>query len=135
MTDATRTKPDAPTLPNYDDARTFAVLVARMLADDKLEDVVIIDLRGLTGVADFFVVGTGTAERQMRASLEHLRLHAKTISRRPLSIADSESGVWLLADFVDVVVHLFGRDQRAYYDLDGLWGDAPRVPWDTAAAD
>jgi ribosome-associated protein len=122
------------------DAKDFAIAAARIAADDRIEDVEVIDLRGLSGVADFFVLGTGTSERQMSAVIEHLRLFGKDLNRKPMGLSDAESGSWLLVDFVDVVVHLFDREHRAYYDLDGLWGDAPRVDWrvpgrETASAD
>lgn len=116
------------------DARDFAVAAARLAHDDRIEDIVIVDLRGLSSVADYFVLGTGTSERQMSAMIEHLRLFAKELGRRPLGMSDSHSGTWLLADYVDVVVHLFDKQHRTYYDLDGLWGDAPRVVWQTNAS-
>ncbi len=122
-----------------DDARAFACAVARIAAADKTTDVVVIDLRGLSSIADYFVIGTGTSERQMHAVLEHIEEHAESVGRRPLGISDTPSASWLLADYVDVIIHLFDAEHRAYYDLDGLWGDAPRVVWqeppETAEAD
>ena len=112
------------------DAQAFAQAAARLAAENKTEDVVVLDLRGLSSLADFFVLGTGTSERQMHAVLDALFEYARGLGRRPLSVADSSRGTWLLADYVDVVVHLFDEEHRAYYDLDGLWGDAPRVAWD-----
>lgn len=112
-----------------DDSREFAIAAARIAADARIEDIVIIDLRGLSSVADYFVLGTGTSERQMQSSLDLLGKFAKPLGRRPLNKPGVQSGTWVVADYVDVVVHLFDREHRGYYDLDGLWGDAPRVEW------
>lgn len=111
------------------DAREFAIAVARIAAADKTEDVTVLDLRGLSGLTDFFVIGTGTSDRQMHAVLDHIAEHAKALDRRPFKIADTRTATWVLADYVDVVIHLFDAGHREYYDLDGLWGDAPRVAW------
>ncbi len=115
------------------EALEFAIAVARLAADHRTEDVVVLDLRGLSSVADFFVLGTGTSERQMRAALERIDEYAAGIKRSLLTPLDRRSASWLLADYVDVVVHLFDREHRSYYDLDGLWGDARRVPWQLEA--
>ena len=108
-------------------ALEFALGAARLMRDSRVEDVVVIDLRGRSSLADFFVVGTGTSQRQMSAVLEHVARLARERGERPLNVSDSSSGTWLLADYVDVVVHLFDAEHRAYYDLDGLWGEAPRI--------
>ncbi len=112
-----------------EDARAFAVMTARIAAEQKTENICVLDLRGLSNLADYFVIGTGTSGRQMHAVLDHVREHAATVGRRHFNIGDSRDASWLLADYVDVVVHLFDAEHREYYDLDGLWGDAPRVDW------
>lgn len=111
------------------DAHDFAIVAARLLADSRLEGVTVLDLRGLSSLADFFVLGTGGSERQMSGAMENLRLLARELGRKPMNQSDSETGTWLLADYVDVVVHLFDVEHRSYYDLDGLWGDAAQVQW------
>ena len=89
-----------------------------------------LDLRGLSGFADFFVLGTGTSGRQMHAVVDILEEHAKSVGRAPFRVADSREAHWILSDYVDVVVHLFDAQHRDYYDLANLWGDAPRVSWE-----
>lgn len=100
-----------------------------MLADDKCNEVVLLDVRGLSQVTDYIVIGSGTSDRQMRSALadvEHLGAeHGFPVFR---SSADDRA-TWLLADFVDVVVHVFEPNARAHYDLEMLWGDATRVRW------
>ncbi len=113
-------------------ARAFAIAAARIAADNKAEEVVVLDLCGLSALADYFVIGTGTSERQMSAVLDLIADHAREVGRRAFNVADSSHGAWLLADYVDVVVHLFDEEHRGYYDLEGLWGDAPEIHWERA---
>lgn len=112
-----------------DPARPFALAAARIAHDLRSADVRVLDLRGLSSIADYFVIGTGTSERQMHAVLDQILLYARSIGQRPLNVSDSRSAAWILADYIDVVIHLFDAAHREYYDLDGLWGDAPRVEW------
>lgn len=112
-----------------DDAQPFALAAARVAADLKTDDVQVLDLRGISSLADYFVVGTGTSDRQMHAVLDRIEDQARLMGRKPFKVSDSRSANWILADYVDVVIHLFDRQHRDFYDLDGLWGDAPRVPW------
>ncbi len=114
---------------SQDDGQEFAVAAARLADENKTEDVCVLDLRGLSTLTDFFVIGTGTSDRQMRAVLDQVEEHARGVGRRPFTTADTAGTTWMLADYVDVVIHLFDGKHRSYYDLDGLWGDAPRVEW------
>ena len=115
--------------PLANDAIDFACDIARIASADKIDDVAVLDLRGLSGLTDFFVIGTGTSDRQMSAVLDHIADHARSVQRRLFNVTDTRAASWVLADYVDVVVHLFDAQHREYYDLDGLWGDAPRVDW------
>ncbi|MBN2446620.1 MAG: ribosome silencing factor [Phycisphaerae bacterium] len=112
-----------------EDAREFAVAAARIAHENKAEDIEILDLRELSAIADFFVIGTGTSSRQMSAVADHIKDHARALDRRPFRATDPREGKWVLADYVDVVIHLFDADHREFYDLASLWGDAPRVEW------
>jgi ribosome-associated protein len=116
------------------DARQFAVDVARICQDDRAEDILILDLRGLSSVADYFVICTGTSDRQMRAVADHIQEHARKIGNPRFGIQGYEIGQWILADYVDVVVHIFDDRCRHYYDLELMWGDAPRVDWVRSAS-
>lgn len=110
-------------------ARRFACHVARLLADANCDDVVVIDVRGLSSVTDFLVLGSGASERQMRSVADDLNLLAKREGEKPFSADRGGSVGWTVVDFVDVVVHLFEPQPRAYYDLESLWSDGPRVDW------
>ena len=110
-------------------AREFAIEAARLLADDKCEEVVLLDVGGVSSVTDFIVIGSGSSERQMRSVLTHVE---EMGARRKFTVFRSsadERSTWLLADFVDVVVHVFEPNTRAHYDLEMLWGDAEKVDW------
>ena len=85
-----------------------------------------LDLRKLSPVTDFFVIATGTSSRQMAAVAHEI---ADTADSRPLSVGGVQQGAWVLIDLFDVVVHLFDADHRSYYDLEMLWGDAPKTRW------
>jgi ribosome-associated protein len=114
-------------------AKALAIELARAASDDKCHQVVVLNVIGLSPVTDFIVLGTGTSSRQIRAVAENLRTAGKEIGHRPLP-GGEHSDNWMLVDFVDVVVHLFDPDARSYYDLDSLWGDAPRIPWERATS-
>lgn len=113
-----------------DATHQFVVEAARSLADDKCEDVVVLDVRKLSQVTDFVVIGSGTSDRQMRSVLKHVEELGDKSGFRAFRVSADERAVWLLADFVHVVVHLFEPNTRAHYDLEMLWGDAPRVEWE-----
>ncbi|MFO8014959.1 MAG: ribosome silencing factor [Phycisphaerae bacterium] len=116
-------------------ARRLAVHLARVCAENRCRDVAVLDLTDLSPVTDFFVIATGTSPRQMRAAAHFLAeageaLGDKAFGVEGLETADeAQEARWILVDYVDVVVHVFSADSRSYYDLDLLWGDAPRVDW------
>ncbi len=112
-----------------DDGLSLAKEIARIAADNHTDDVVVLDLRGLTSIADFYVIGTGTSDRQMRAVIDQVEEYGDRIGQKRFGLSGYDSATWMLADYVDVVLHLFDRAHRQYYDLELLWGDAPRVEW------
>ncbi|MEL7363103.1 MAG: ribosome silencing factor [Bacteroidota bacterium] len=122
------TRPDAPKpRPTSDATRTLVELAVEAMLDKKAEDVTVLDLRGVSGVADFFVIGTGTSDTQIKAIADGVRMDIKgETSELPWHREGYQSLVWVLLDYVDVVVHVFTAEKRAFYDLERLWGDAPR---------
>jgi len=109
-------------------ARALAIGAARIAHDRHGTDVRVLDLRGISPVTDFFVVFAGTSDRQMRAVAEEI-IDAAGGAQRLYKAAGMDTGQWVLLDFVDVVVHIFDDEHRRYYDLELIWGDAPRVRW------
>jgi ribosome-associated protein len=111
----------------------FAIDAARMLRDDKCEHIVLLDVSELSQVTDYIIIGTGTSQRQMASTLDHVEDLGKELGFDRHTESRDDRSLWLLADFVDVVVHLFEPNTRAHYDLEMLWGDAPRIEWDNGA--
>ena len=94
------------------------------IADKKGEDVLLLDIRDISILADYFVIGSTTSERQAKAIVESIKQEVKqTFSVSPLHVEGETASGWVLMDYVDVIVHLFTEEARAYYDLEGLWQD------------
>lgn len=110
----------------------FAIDCARIAQQNKADDIVVLDLQGRSSVCDYFVICTGTSDRQMQTVADYIDEHAKKTDQYKLNIAGYEHGGWILIDYVDVVVHIFDEAHRRYYDLELLWGDAPRLDWQIA---
>lgn len=110
-------------------AKALAQRIAQLLVDKKAVDVVILDVRGMTSYADYFVVASGESDRQVSAMAENVQVQLKTPEQgghRPIGTEGLETGQWVLLDYGEVVAHLFLTDLRAHYDLEGLWADAAR---------
>lgn len=90
----------------------------------KAEDLVTIDLREVADFADYFVIGTGTSDVQVRALADAVVEGMKAEGQRPWQVEGYDTRKWILIDFVDVVVHLFQPEARKFYALERLWGDA-----------
>ena len=99
---------------------------ARLTLTKRAEDVVILDLRELDGVCDFFVIATGHSEIQVKAIADAVEDGLRERGMRPWHSEGFEARRWVLLDYVDVVVHVFHARAREYYLLDKLWGDAAR---------
>lgn len=109
--------------------RTCAVEAARLLNDRHCQDVLLLDVRGKSDVMDYIVIGTGTSDRQIRAvSHEVAQLAGQHGLNRLGTEADAPAN-WIVVDLADIVVHLFAPPTRSHYDLEMLWGDAPRIRW------
>lgn len=108
----------------------FAIEAARLLSDDKCTDIVLLDVRGKNPMTDYLVIGSGTSDRQMRSVLQHVEELGEQHQFRAVRTSSDERATWLLADFIDVIVHLFEPNTRAHYDLEMMWGDVPRVSWE-----
>lgn len=108
---------------------TFAIEAARLLADRRCDDVKLLDLRGLSEVTNFVLIGTGSSDRQMKSVADELRDIADEEGQPTFARDRDPASTWIVVDFVNLIVHLFEPNQRAYYDLESLWGDAPRMMW------
>lgn len=91
-----------------------------------------LDVRNISPVCDYMIVATGTSARQMHTVAQELSEFGGSHKYRPYATSGEEGETWICIDFIHVIVHLFNQESRMYYDLDGLWGDAPKVDWEKA---
>ncbi|MFN0063618.1 MAG: ribosome silencing factor [Myxococcaceae bacterium] len=123
---AARPQPTKPTQrPEDVKSRKLAEQAGALALEKKATDVVLLDVRGLTSYADYVVIASTESERQANAIGESILSTLKAEGHRLVGSEGSEAGNWVLLDYGDVVIHLFQADSRAFYDLDGLWPDAP----------
>ena len=108
-----------------EDSQRAAIAAARAAQEKKAEGVVVLDLRGVSGYTDFLVIGTGTSDRQLEAIADGVEKELTAQGHRVIGSEGQRGGRWVLLDFGDVVVHVFHPEERAHYDLEGLWSDAP----------
>ena len=111
------------------DSAELARACARLVEDKKGQDILILDLRRLTYITDFFVIGSGTNPRQMTAISTSIEQEMAQLGVRPIGTEGAGGSRWVLLDYGDFVVHLFDPEWRKLYDLELLWGDAPRLVW------
>lgn len=117
---------------HYDkDTVEIARIAAKAALDKKAEDLVILDVRKLCSFADYFVIMSGRSTRHVQGLAEAVEaeLRSKRISKAKAE--GLQEGLWVLLDYADVVVHIFYSETRMFYDLEGLWHDAPRVSMKT----
>src|SRR5262245_56586319 len=110
------------------DSRRLALLCRQLADNKKAEDVVILDLRQLSSVTDYFVIASGTSEPHLRAIVDEISDRLRDEHHlRPKAIDGTLQAAWIVLDYFDVIVHVMRQDMRDRYDLETLWGDAPRV--------
>jgi ribosome-associated protein len=108
-------------------AKALARKIAQLLLDKKATDVLVLDVRGISSYADYIVLASAESDRQVSAMAENVHVKLKEEDAlHPTGTEGKETGQWVLLDYAQVVVHLFLNDVRAFYDLEGLWADAPR---------
>jgi ribosome-associated protein len=93
----------------------------------KAEGLVVLDVRGLSSVADVFMICSGRSNRQVIAIAEFIQERLKKQGHKPLSVEGKKEGHWILLDYGHVIIHVFYDPIRSFYDLEGLWADATRV--------
>jgi ribosome-associated protein len=107
-----------------------ACLAARVALEHKGKDIVVLDMRGITPLYDYFVIACGNSRRQLHTLAEEIDRRLAEVGDQRLSIEGYEASKWIVQDYGDVVVHLFDPATRQYYGLEDLWADAPRVDWE-----
>lgn len=110
------------------DSRKLALLCRRLANNKKAENISILDVRDISSVTDYFVIATGTSDPHLRAIFDEINTFLADEHRLKPRAADGNlSSSWIVLDYFDVIVHLMRPGVREHYDLEGLWGDAPRL--------
>ena len=116
-------------------SQAIATAAAEAARDKQAADVVVLDVAELLTITDYFVICSAASAPQLKAVIEAVEERIRTeLDRRPVRREGDADGGWLLLDYIDVVVHVFAEEARAYYDLERLWRDAPRPAWAVAGA-
>jgi len=113
--------------------RTLAVRAARAAAEKQGRDIRVLQVRDLIAITDYFVIASGATDRQVKAIGESVEDELRRSGAKPIRREGERDLRWLLLDFADVIVHVFHEEDRAYYELERLWRDAPDVRWEPAA--
>src|ERR1043166_9044922 len=110
------------------DSGKLALLCRGLAENKKAEDIVILDVRELSSVTDYFVIASGTSEPHLRAIVDEIidKLR-QAYELRPRAVDGTFPAAWVVLDYFDVIMHVMRKDVRERYDLETLWGDAPRI--------
>ncbi len=119
----------ARTLTPSQSAYERALLCARVAEENKGKDIVILDLRNITPLYDFFILATGVSRRQIHTIAEEVDAALAKVGDQRLSIQGYEASKWVVQDYGDLILHVFEPETREYYALEELWADAPRLNW------
>jgi len=111
-------------------SRERAAACARVAAENKGRDVVVLDMRQLTPLYDYLVLATGASRRLMHTIAEEVDAHLTSLGDHRIGIEGYESSKWIVQDYGDIVLHVFDPSAREFYALEELWADAPRVDWE-----
>jgi len=103
------------------------LLLTRFALEKKARELVVLEVRELTSIADYFIICSGSSDRQVQSIAQGIEENLSEADHSPLSVEGVNRGHWVLMDFSDVIVHIFYEPVREFYDLEGLWGHAPRV--------
>ena len=133
MATLTRTRPQSavalyPT--SLPDSRERACIAARIAAENKGREVLVLDMRQITPICDFLVIATGASRRQMHAIAEDIDDELVKVGDRRRGIEGYDASRWIVQDYGDIIVHVFDAASREYYALDELWADAERIDWE-----
>ena len=105
---------------------------AELAMERKAQELVVLDLRGISSATDWFLIASGSSDTQVRSIAEHVIEELRGEGVRPGHVEGLEGGHWVLIDYIDFVVHVFHPQARSFYQLEGLWGDARRLDLEDA---
>jgi len=104
-----------------------ALICVDIIRERKATDLVLFEVGTLTSIADYFLIASGKSSRQVQAIAQHLQSRMKEEGFTRFGVEGERDGHWILVDYGDIVIHLFYQPVREFYDLEGLWVEAPRV--------
>ena len=119
--------------PDRGELEAHVVEAAAFIDEQKVENIVVLDLRGVCDFTDVFIIATTRSNTHMRGLMKNLAEKLKGSGLQLLAKPDPTSARWSLLDFGEIDVHFFDADSRAYYDLETLWADADQLPWQEMA--
>ena len=128
MTAATGTRDEGGAM--LPESRDVALAAARATADKQASEIVILDVHDTIVITDYFVICTAGTQRQIRTVIDAVEDALRGLGVKPTRREGEPEAGWWLLDYIDVVVHVFGPEERAFYDLERLWRDAPRLDWE-----
>ncbi len=112
----------------FKDSKEKSIFCAQIALEKKAMDVTILELKKVSSITDYFLICSGRSDRQVQAIAEHIGEKMREKGIFPLGEEGLREGKWVLLDYDDVVIHIFYDEVRRYYDLEGLWIEAPRIP-------
>jgi len=111
------------------DSKEIAVTCAKIADEKKALDIVILDVDKISSITDYFVICSAINDRQLHAIADEIDKQMKKISVMKFGMEGYREAKWVLIDYGDFIVHIFDKEIRSYYDLELLWGDAPKIEW------
>ena len=111
------------------DSKEIAITCAKIADEKKAQDIVILDVDKISSITDYFVICSGINDRQLYAIADEIDKQLKKLSVKKFGMEGYREAKWILIDYGDAIVHLFDKEMRSYYDLELLWGDAPKIKW------
>ena len=111
----------------FKDSKEKSIFCAQAALEKKAFNITILELKEVSAVADYFLICSGRSDRQVQAIAQGIDERMREKGVRPLGEEGMQQGRWILLDYADVVIHIFYDHVRLYYDLEGLWREAPRI--------
>ncbi len=115
------------------DAQEKSFFCATLADDKQARDLVILELKEASSLADYFIICSGTSDRHVRAIAENIELNMKKRGEKALGVEGLQTCKWVLMDYDDVIIHVFQSEERSFYQLENLWLDCPRIPFEPKA--
>jgi ribosome-associated protein len=107
--------------------KQLAEEIGKLIDDKKGDDIVILDLRGISTIADYFVIASGNSDRQVVAIADHVEDELAKQGVYTKYKDGMKNGRWVVMDYIDILVHIFHKEERSYYNLERLWNDAKKI--------